>query len=142
VQTAHDGSSAQYPVSLQLCYKAISKRGLVLGFGQTRMMSSQDIVFSPDDGLEPGMMAEIVLGWPPLLDDQSLLELVLQVIITGTQDREAEASILSHRFRTAGSAQTAQRAESTGVGELPPFELRASRIFAESIGGLIEYAWA
>ena len=115
MQTAHDGASAQYPVSLQLCYKAISNRGLVLGFGQTRMMSSQDIVFSPGDGLEPGMMAEIVLGWPPLLDDQSLLELVLQVIITGTQDREAEARILSHRFRSAEPAQAEQRTESAGA---------------------------
>jgi len=33
-------------VSLQLCYKA-TKRGPVQGFGQTRMMSSQDIIFAP-----------------------------------------------------------------------------------------------
>jgi hypothetical protein len=73
----------------------------VLGFGQTRMMSSQDIVFAPSDGLEPGMNAEIVVNWPPLLDERNLLELVLQVTITLTQDGEAEARILSHHFRSA-----------------------------------------
>jgi hypothetical protein len=65
------------------------------------MMSSQDIVFAPSDGLEPGMNAEVVVNWPPLLDEHNLLELVLQVTITGTQDGEAEARILSHHFRSA-----------------------------------------
>ena len=72
-----------------------------LGFGQTPIMSSQDIVFAPSDGLEPGMNAEIVVAWPPLLDDRNLLELVLHVTITGTKDDEAEARILSHHFRSA-----------------------------------------
>jgi hypothetical protein len=104
----------RYPVSLQLCYKATSKRGPVQGFGLTRMMSCKDIVFAPGHGLEPGMNAEIVLGWPSFLDDYRL-HLVLQVTITGTQDGEAEASILSYYFRTADTAQMEQRAESAGM---------------------------
>ena len=60
------------------------------------------------------MMGEIVLGWPPRLDDD-YMQLVLQVTITGTQDGEAEARIVSYQFRTAGLAQRAQSAESTGV---------------------------
>ena len=98
--TAHEKESAQYPVSLQLCYKAISNWGLVLGFGQTRMMSSMDIVFGPGHGLEPGMNAEIVVAWPPLLDDRNLLELVLKVSITDSQDGVAEARILAYDFHT------------------------------------------
>jgi hypothetical protein len=101
VPSGHEKASDRYPVSLQLCYKAISNLGIVLGFGQTRMMSSQGIVFAPSDGLEPGMNAKIVVNWPPLLDEHNLLELVLQVTITGTQDGEAEARILSHHFRSA-----------------------------------------
>jgi hypothetical protein len=101
VPTGHERAPDRYPVSLQLCYKTRSNLGLVLGFGQTRMMSSQDIVFAPSDGLEPGMNAEIVVNWPPLLDERNLLELVLQVTITRTQDGEAEARILSHHFRSA-----------------------------------------
>jgi hypothetical protein len=103
--TAHERVLNLYPVSLQLCYKATSNRGPVQGFGQTRMMSSQDIIFAPVEGLEPGMDAEIVLGWPSFLDDYQL-QLVLQVIITGSEDGVAEAQILAYRFRTADSAET------------------------------------
>jgi hypothetical protein len=108
--TAHERVLDRYPVSLQLCYKATSKRGPVQGFGQTRMMSSQDIIFAPGHGLEPGMNAELVVGWPSFLDDYQL-QLVLQVTITGTQDGEAEASILSYYFRNADTAPAEQRAE-------------------------------
>ena len=90
-----------YQVSLPLSYKAASNRGPVQGFGQTRMMSSKDIVFAPGGGLEPSMNAEIVVGWPSLLDDDPL-QLVLQVTITGTQDGVAEAGAypgLPFRYR-------------------------------------------
>ena len=96
-----DGGRGAKPVPdrIHLRYKA--KGFPVEGFGQTVMISNQDIVFAPSDGLEPGMNAEIVVAWPPLLDDRNLLELVLHVTITGTKDDEAEARILSHHFRSA-----------------------------------------
>jgi hypothetical protein len=66
------------------------------------MMSSQDLIFAPDNGLKPGMAAEIVLAWPFLLDNRIRLQLVLQVMITGSQDGVAEARILAYQFHTAG----------------------------------------
>ena len=74
------------------------------------MMSSQDIVFAPGDGLEPGMNAGIVVAWPPLLDGRNLLELVLEVSITDIQNGVAEARILAYDFRAAGSPEAKQRA--------------------------------
>jgi len=105
-----------YTLQLQLHYKAISKQGPVYGFGQTRMMSGRDIILAPDDGLEPGMTAEIVVDWPRLLDDRIRLQLVLQVTITGSKDGVAEASILAYDFRTRGHVEAEQRAEAAGVG--------------------------
>jgi hypothetical protein len=99
---------------LQLRYKATSKQGPVEGFGQTRMMSSRDIIFAPDDGLEPGMTAEIVVDWPPLLDDRHL-QLMMQVTITGTQDGVAEARILAHDFRTNRPSEAEPLAKAAGV---------------------------
>ena len=101
--TAQERALQRYSVSLPLRYKATSKHGLVYGFGQTRMMSSKDIIFAPGDGLAPGMNAQIVIDWPPPLDDHRL-QLVLQVIITGSEDGVAEAQILSYDFRTAKPA--------------------------------------
>ena len=95
-----------YPIRLRLRYRATSKRGPLYGFGQTTMMSSQEIIFAAGDGLEPGMKAEVALAWPSLLDSRIRLQLVLQVIITGSEDGVAKAQILAHHFRPAGSAET------------------------------------
>jgi len=99
-----------------LHYKAISKHGPVYGFGQTWMISGRGIIFAPDDELELGMTAEIVIDWPRLLDDRIRLQLVLQVTTTGTQDGVAEARILAYDFRIRGPVEAEQRAEATGVG--------------------------
>jgi len=69
------------------------------------MMSSQDIVFVPSDGLKPGMNAEIMVDWPPLLDEGTRLQLVLQVAITGSHGGVTEAHILAYEFRTRGPAE-------------------------------------
>ena len=76
------------------------------GFGQTTMVSSQDISFTPSDGLQRGMNAEIVVAWPRLLDNRVRLQLVLQAMISGSEDGVAEARILAYDFRTAGPAET------------------------------------
>jgi hypothetical protein len=85
---------------LQLRYKATSKLGPLQGFGQTRMISSKDIIFAPSVGLEPGMNAEIVVDWPRLLDDRIHLQLVLQVTIIRCKEGVADARILKYDFRT------------------------------------------
>jgi hypothetical protein len=48
------------------------------------------------------MTAEIVVAWPHLLDGRIRLQLVLDAIITGSQDGVTEARILTYDFRTAG----------------------------------------
>jgi len=90
----------RYPISLSLRYRATSEHGVLLGFGQTKMMSSKDIIFTAGDGLKPGMVAEIALAWPLLLDDCVPLQLVFDATITGSQDGVAEAHISAYDFRT------------------------------------------
>jgi hypothetical protein len=85
---------------LQLRYKAAANHRIVHGFGQTRMISSQDIIFTSGHGLEPGMETQIALAWPFLLDGRVPLQLVLDTTITDTQDGVAEARILAYDFRT------------------------------------------
>jgi len=95
----------RYAIALQLHYKAKIKHGLLYGSGQSRMISSKDIIFDGGKGLEPGMNAEIVLEWPRLLDDRIRLQLVLRVTITGSQDGVTEAHIHTYDFRTRGPAE-------------------------------------
>jgi hypothetical protein len=95
----------RYPIPLQLRYKARSKQGPVQGFGQTRLLSSKEIIFAAGEGLEPGMTAEVALSWPFLLGGRVRLQLVLGVRIISSEDGMAEARILAYDFRTAGPAR-------------------------------------
>jgi hypothetical protein len=92
----------------------------VHGFGQSRIISSKDIIFGPADGLEPGMKAEIAIAWPFLLDGHIRLQLVLETAITGSERGAAEARILSYHFRTRRAAEAEPRAVSAGMVENAP----------------------
>lgn len=102
----------RYLIPLQLRYRANSKLGSVHGFGQTRMMSSKDIIFAPGDRLAPGMNAEIVLDWPRLRDGWIHLELVLRVIVTSNQGGVIEAQIVAYAFRTRPSGEAPEQISS------------------------------
>jgi len=114
-RTAIPGPLRWYPIPLQLRYKATSKWGTVYGSGQSRMMSSQDIIFASGGGLQPGMIAEIIVAWPRLLDERIPLQLVLQVTITGSQHGVADARIVAYDFRIAGRPEASDRAEAVAV---------------------------
>jgi hypothetical protein len=120
IQGPQQGTTTQepltwYPIPLQLRYKATSKLGPLEGFGQTKMMSSKDIIFGPGDGLQPGMGAEIVVAWPRLLDGRIRLLLVLEVAITCTQNGVAQGRILRYDFRTRRPAEAEQITEPSGA---------------------------
>jgi hypothetical protein len=61
-RTTIQGPPRWYRIPLQVHYRATCKQGPLRGFGQTRLMSSKDIIFNPNDGLKPGMNAEIPIA--------------------------------------------------------------------------------
>ena len=115
----------RYPIEFELRYKATSRNGTLHGFGQSRIISSKDIIFGPSDGLERGMKAEIAIAWPFLLDGHIRLQLVLETVITGSEGGAAEARILSYHFRTRRPAEAEQRAASACRQETTPVMNRA-----------------
>jgi len=117
----------RYPIPLRLSYKSIAKHGPVYGFGQIRMISNKEIIFTAGDGLEQGMKAEIVVAWPCLLDDRIRLQLVLQVTITDSQDNVIEGRIRTHDFRTRRSEEVEQRAEPADAS-IPVFKHKLSTL--------------
>jgi hypothetical protein len=64
------------------------------------MMSSKGIIFATGEGLIPGMNAQIAIAWPYLLDGHIRLQLMLEAIITASEDGLAAARILAYHFRT------------------------------------------
>jgi hypothetical protein len=102
----------RYPIPLQLHYKATSELGPLYGFSQIRAISSKYIVFAPGDGLKPGMVAEIAVAWPDLLDGRIPLQLMLEATITSSQDGVVEARIYAYDFRTRRSTEVERSRES------------------------------
>jgi hypothetical protein len=94
-----------------LRYKATSSNGTVHGFGQSRIISSKEVIFEPGAGLEPGMKAEIAIAWPVLLDGHIRLQLVLDATISRSEGSTVEARIFSYHFRTRGLAETWQKSD-------------------------------
>ena len=110
----------RYPIAFELRYKAISRNRTSHGFGQSRMMSSKEIVFEPGDALEPGAKAEIAIAWPFLLDGHIRLQLVLETTITSSGNGVAEARILSYHFRTRRPAEAEHRDQMAAIKAPPP----------------------
>jgi len=103
-RTVIHGPVRWYSILLRLRYKARSKQGPVQGIGQTRMISSREIIFAAGEGLKPGMNAEIMVEWPRLLEDRIRLQLVLEVTITDNRDGVVHARVGLYDFRIAGLA--------------------------------------
>jgi hypothetical protein len=99
-RTTIQGAPRQYEIALQLRYKATSKQGPLYGLGQTRLIGSRNITFTPSDGLKPGMNADIAVDWPRFLDPRIHLQLVLEATIIDSQDGVAEAYLNRYYFRT------------------------------------------
>ena len=95
------GGRNQYPVELEMKYKIRSRMARV-GMGQTRWMSSQEVIFTADRPIEEGTMLEISIAWPVLLNNCVALQLVVEAKIAESQGTTATARILKHHFRTRG----------------------------------------
>jgi len=95
------GGSNQYPVELEMKYK-IRARTPGVGTGQTRWMSSQEVIFTADRPIEAGTLVEISIAWPVLLNNRVALQLVVEAKIAESQGTRATARILKHHFRTRG----------------------------------------
>jgi hypothetical protein len=91
----------QYPVNMELRYKTGGRTPRV-GMGQTRRMSSNEVVFVADQALEQGTRLEISIAWPALLNERVALQLVVEGDIVGRRDSLITARIRKYHFRTRG----------------------------------------
>jgi hypothetical protein len=93
----------QFPLVLRLKYKTISPKGKAIsGTGSTVLLSSADIVFNADQPLGSGVRCEIAIAWPVLLESRIRLQLVLQSVITRSEDQFVMGRVSEYEFRTRG----------------------------------------
>lgn len=94
-------AAIQYPVTMGLRYK-IAGRTPRVGMGQTSRMSTNEVVFTADQPLDPGTKLEISIAWPALLNGRVALQLVVAADVVGSQGSLTTARIRKYHFRTRG----------------------------------------
>lgn len=91
----------QYPVSMQLRYKTDGRIPRV-GMGQTNQMSTNEVVFTADQSLDPGTKLEISIAWPALLNGRVALQLIVAGDVVASRESLTTVRIRKYHFRTRG----------------------------------------
>lgn len=91
----------RYPVSMQLRYKTDGRIPRV-GMGQTNQMSTNEVVFTADQPLDPGTKLEISIAWPALLNGRVALQLIVAGDVVASRESLTTVRIRKYHFRTRG----------------------------------------
>ena len=92
----------RYPLGLELQYTILSPHPQPRGNGRAVDVSSSGVRFAADQPLASGLIIELAVQWPVLLDGGVQMQLVLSGRIVWAKGNEAGMEILRHEFRTRG----------------------------------------
>ena len=76
--------------------------------GQTIDLSSSGLRFAAKRPLEPGMIIEVAIDWPVLLDGRVQLQLMVTGVVVWSCGMETALRIQRHDFRTRGMEKSAR----------------------------------
>ena len=97
-------ASLQFPIAQRMAFRTSA---LAAGTGRTVDMSSSDITFLIDDGVDvpkPGTRIEMEIHWPVLLRGIAPMKLLVFGRVTRSNGYGAAVEIQRHEFRTRGKA--------------------------------------
>ncbi len=94
-------SADRFPISRDVQYKVLSKRGgPEAGGGQTINISSNGVLFTTEHYLIPGRRLELSISWPAQLNDKCQLKLVARGRVVRCEEGQAAMEIQQYEFRT------------------------------------------
>jgi hypothetical protein len=101
-------SADRFPISREVQYKVLSKRGgTEAGGGQTVNISSNGVLFTTDQYLIPGRRLELSISWPAQLNDKCQLKLVARGRVVRCEEGMAAMEIQQYEFRTRATPAAA-----------------------------------
>lgn len=103
----------RFPMHRELRYKVLHDEVIVeSGMGYTIDVGSGGVAFRIDSILTPGMMVELSISWPVLLEDTCPVRLVVLGRVLRSSLRASVCSMIKYEFRTQGRALRAAQAHS------------------------------
>jgi hypothetical protein len=98
----------RFPVQEDLRYRIVKGKSLkIAGSGTTLNIGSRGILFTTQEKLPMGCMAEISVNWPARLDGTCPLQFVAQGRIVRSEDSRAAVKIERYEFRTRSTGPAA-----------------------------------
>jgi hypothetical protein len=93
-------NASRFPISREVTYRTLGKRGGVSGDGTTINISSSGILFGTNAPPRTGARLELAISWPVLLNDQCALKLVVRGRVARSEGGYTAVEIQQHEFRT------------------------------------------
>ena len=95
----------RFPMHRELRYKVLHDETIVeSGMGQTLDVSSGGVAFRIDSILTPGLLIELSISWPVLLEDACPMRLVVFGRVLRSSLRVSVCTMSKYEFRTQGRA--------------------------------------
>jgi hypothetical protein len=109
-RTPRATSNWPYPFTADSDYRLLSAGDAsIRGHGQIKAMSGTSVWFESDKALRVGVLVELGVTWPVLLDNKIPLRLVIHGRTVSTDGKSVEVAILRHEFRTRALSSPNQR---------------------------------
>ena len=91
----------RFAIERELRFKVLdSQRIATTGIGQTVDISSGGVAFETVTKLDPGLLVEISISWPVLLDETCLMRLVVLGRVVRTRRQVVACTVDKYEFRT------------------------------------------
>ena len=111
----------RFPIIREIRYRVAAKENLYeAGVGATVNISSNGVLFTTEQPLQPGTRVELAISWPAELNRTTALKLVAKGRVVRIEEGRAAAEIQTFEFRTMGSGLGAM-AGNTPRGSVIPF---------------------
>ena len=101
--TGERRSADRFPISRELRYKVLERRGQTVGKGTTLNISSSGVYFTTEHTLLPAEKIELAVSWPAQLDNRCSLKFLARGRVVRAESGRAAVEIDHYEFRTTGS---------------------------------------
>ena len=94
-------SADRFPMDREIRYRVLERKSSEpFHLGKTINMSSNGVLFTTDQFLNPGRYLEVSINWPAQLDSKVALKLVARGRVVRTNQNGAAVQIHQYEFRT------------------------------------------